>query len=381
MSEQVSTKVARSNAQFAFDVYHLLCQQSGNLFFSPSSIATTLAMAYAGARGETSAQMERVLHVVTEEEETHSGFAALESIIADIQEEGLVRLDSANSLWPQAAHPILADYLRLVERYYGTSVTPVDYSNGPAAARLINGWIEQHTKGHIRDLVPASLDPLTRLILVNAIYFRGKWLYPFDADFTDDARFSISRWRSTTVPMMRQTDEFRYAQVDGLQMLELPYAGQDLAMLVLLPESHKGIGSVEQRLSGDILQQWCELLQPARVQLSLPRFRMDRQFELSSVLTTLGLRDAFHDKRADFSGIDGGAGRLYISQVMHKAFVDVDEIGTEAAAATVLMEFGRSIFDRTKPVVFRADHPFLLAIRERSEGNILFLGRVSNPAK
>ncbi len=259
-------------------------------------------------------------------------------------------------------------------------VTAVDYRDGPAAAQRINHWVEQKTQGRITALVGPDLDPLTRLLLVNAIYFKGKWDTPFDRERTDEHRFWLGRSNSVTAPMMRRTGTFRFAQVDGLQVLELPYASDELFMLVLLPRSRTGLGGLERELTAASFEGWCESLRLTHAEVLLPRFRLTRDFELSQALMALGMRDAFDASRADFSGMDGRRRWLYVSQVIHKAFIDVDEQGTEAAAATAIRVTGRSAFlPLEKLVVFRADHPFLLAIRERSSGTILFLGRVANP--
>jgi len=382
MPTHISPALAHGTTAFALELYREIAKQEGNLFLSPSSIATALAMAYAGAHGETAAQMERVLHLSGAPEETHAAFAALREAVADVQERGEVRLDTAAGLWPAVGAPLLADYLRLLEAHYGTEVTPVDYGDGAAAAALINDWVARKTEGRITDLLPGSLDPLTRLILVTAIYFRGKWLKPFDEDLTNDRPFWRGRWNSVDVPTMERVGSFGYAEHDGLQILELPYAGKQVAMLILLPRSKTGLAHLERTLTAERLEAWCRSLAETRVDVRLPRFRIDSAFELSAVLATLGMREAFDAARADFSGMDGRPHWLYLSQVIHKAFVEVDERGTEAAAATAVYVTGLSalVRDPATPPAFHADHPFLVVIRERSSGAVLFLGRVANPA-
>lgn len=373
--------LARINAAFAFDLYRALCGESGNLFISPSSISTALAMTYAGARGETAAQMERVLQYGEQREQMHAEYAKFEALVARLQEAGQVRLDTANSLWPHDEHPLLEEYLRHVEHYYGSTVTPVDYDDAATAAAQINEWVERKTEGHIKNLVPSHLPPLTRLILVNAIYFRGTWTHPFEESDTHDAPFWVSDRESVNVPMMCQTHEFGYTHADGVQILELPYTDWRIAMLVLLPDDRTGIGELEERVTTASLNAWCGELEPAEVDVSLPRFKMTRGFELSRVLTEMGMPDAFDQGRADFSGMDGCHPWLFIGQVFHKAFIDVDEQGTEAAAATAVSVSGRSFVIPPEPVVFRADHPFLVIIREKVNGHILFLGRLVNPVE
>jgi serpin B len=376
----VTAALARSNAAFAFDLYQAIRGQSGNLFFSPSSISTALAMTYAGARGNTATQMERVLHFGDDAEKTHGLFARFAELLGRVQEEGQVQLDTANSLWPHSEHPFLQEYLSLVERYYGTTITPVDYGNGMAAAAQMNAWVERKTQGRITDLISSDLDPLTRLILVNAIYFKAKWGHPFEESDTVDQPFWIGERESASVPMMRMTKQLGYAHTDGVQILGLPYIDRRVGMLILLPEDRTGIDGLEQRLAAENLQGWCDHLGAAQVDVSLPRFRMRGSIELSGVLAELGMAEAFDEDQADFSGMDGRQSWLYISRVIHKAFVDVDEQGTEAAAATAAIMLGRSIssFD---PITFCADHPFLVVIREQVNGHILFLGRVVNPVE
>ena len=249
--------LARTNAAFAFDLYRALRGESGNLFFSPSSISTVLGMTYVGARGETAVQMARVLHYEVEGEQVHDEYARFDALVGRVQEEGQVRLDTANSLWPHDEQPLLEQYLQLVERYYGSTVTPVDYGNAAAAAAQINDWVNQKTQGRITDLVPSVLPPLTRLILVNAIYFRGKWTHPFEECDTHEAPFWITDRESVDVPMMRQKKELPYTHADGLQILELQYRDWRIAMLVLLPDDRTGIDQLEQRVTPERLDAWC----------------------------------------------------------------------------------------------------------------------------
>ena len=380
MSASTSTALAPSISAFAFDLYRTLSDQPGNLFVAPADLARVLAMAYAGARGRTADQMAHALHLPSAPEEMHAAFATFDEVVAQIQERGQVRLDTASSIWPHAEHPLLAEYLKVMDRYYKASVLPVDYRDGAAAAQHINGWVSEQTQGLISHVVDPGLDPLTRLILVTAIYFRGRWEHPFDEDVTRDERFWIGRRKSVRVPMMRQMGTFRYAQRDGLQILDLPYAGEQVAMLVLLPAAKTGLARLEQALTAHDLEQYHRHLQHTTVEVLLPRFRVRTDVELCAQLRSLGMHDAFDAAHADFSGIDGRERSLYISWVIHRAFIDTDEAGTEAAAASAIgMALGTPGFFRQRPVTFRADHPFLVVIRERSTGTILFLGRVENP--
>lgn len=371
--------LAAGNTAFAVDLYHQLRGGEGNLFFSPYSISTALAMTYAGARGNTEAEMARVLHFDLDhltQETLHSAFADLEAHLAQIQAQGDIALHVANALWPQVGYAFFSAFLDLCQRCYGVSITPVDYAADSEAARQqINAWVEEKTREKIKELLkPPHVTPLTTLILVNAIYFKGNWSSQFDPEDTDDGPFYRLAGDAVKAPMMRQTARFGYRETDDLQVLELPYVGGDLSMLVLLPQERDGLPALEAALTVDNLALWTQRLYPTKVQVVLPRFKLSGEFDLSETLEAMGMVDAFHGS-ADFSGMTGQRD-LFISAVVHKAFVDVNEEGTEAAAATAVV-MGRGI---SLSPVFEADHPFLFLLRENSTGSILFLGRVVDPA-
>jgi serpin B len=369
--------LAAGNTAFAIDLYHQLRGAEGNLFFSPYSISTALAMTYAGARGNTEAEMARVLHFDLNhltQEALHSAFAALETHLAQIQATGDIALHVANALWPQVGYAFLAAFLDLCQRCYGVTITPVDYAGDSEAARQqINAWVEEKTRDKIKELLkPDHVTPLTTLILVNAIYFKGNWASQFDPEDTDDAPFYRLAGDAVKAPMMRQKARFGYRETDDLQVLELPYVGGDLSMLVLLPCERDGLPALEAALTVDNLALWTQGLRPTEVLVLLPRFKLSGQFDLGETLQAMGMVDAFY--AADFSGMTGRR-NLFISAVVHKSFVDVNEEGTEAAAATaVVMSRGFS-----PSPLFVADHPFLFLIRENTTGSILFLGRVVDP--
>jgi len=366
----------QGNTEFALALYHKLSAAEGNLFFSPYSISTALAMTYAGARGNTEAQMAQALHFLLEQEQLHPAFALLEARLSDVERKGHVQFAAANALWPQKGYTLLESFLALTKQHYGVRVAAVDYGDAEAARGTINAWVEEKTAGKIQEVIPPGLlDAETLLILVNAIYFKGNWASQFDRSLTGDAPFWVAPRAQVQVPMMSKVDEYRYGEVDGLQVLELPYAGYDLSMIVLLPRKMDGLADLEDRLTVENLDTWTEHLWHIEVQVSLPRFEITRSIRLSDALTSMGMVDAFGD--ADFSGMDGSK-TLYVRAVLHKAFVSVDEEGTEAAAATAALM--RTIGAIWSPSVFHADHPFLFLIRENSTGSILFLGRVMNPA-
>jgi serpin B len=371
--------VVDGNAQFALDLYDRLRRTPGNLFFSPYSISTALAMTYAGARGNTERQMAQTLHFVLDQGRLHPAFASLETSLNAVQEKGHVQLSVANALWPQRGYPFLDEYLALVKEFYGVLITAVDYAGDPEAARLrINAWVEERTANKVRDLIPAGLlDGLVRLVLTNAVYFKGDWAHQFESARTKKEPFWVTPNEKVMAPLMAQQGEFRYAETASLQILELPYAGQDLSMLVLLPRSRDGLAELENGLTVENLQGWARRLWPIQVQVTLPRFKTTSQFRLAATLAAMGMPDAFDQDKANFAGMDGRTLWLYISAVLHKAFVDVNEEGTEAAAATAVVMRARSA--PAPPAVFRADHPFVFLIVDHRTGSILFLGRLVDP--
>ncbi len=371
-------RVVKGNTAFALDLYAKLRSRAGNLFFSPYSLSTALAMTYAGARGDTATQMVRTLHLTLEAKDLHPTFARLEAGLKTAQAQGGNLLTVANSLWPDVSYPLLKEFVELTKEYYGVLVIPVDYGNPETARQTINAWVDQKTQGKIKDLIlPGMLEPLTRLVLVNASYFKGRWTYPFEERATEDAPFRITASDQVQVPMMAQTNLFGYGEDDGLQILELPYAGDNLAMVVLLPRSVDGLTELETALTVANLEKWTSHLSKRRMPVSLPRFKTTLQFELSRTLAALGMVDAFDAQKANFSGMDGKEHELYLGLAVHKAFIDVNEEGTEAAAATAIV--ARTLSFGPPPLVFRADHPFVFFIREKISGSILFLGRVANP--
>jgi len=370
----VATAV-QGNTEFALDLYQKLRTTDGNIFFSPYSISTALAVTYAGARRDTAIQIAQALHFLLDQKQLHPAFALLEAKLGEVGKKGQVQLRIANTLWPQKGYALLEEFLALMKQYYGVLITAVDYGNAEAARHTINAWVEEKTENKIKDLIlPRMLDALTRLVLVNAIYFKGNWASQFDQRLTSDAPFWVTPDDQVQVPTMTQKHKFRYGEGNGLQILELPYAGDDLSMIVLLPEGIGVLAKLEDSLTGENLGRWARNLRETEVEVFLPRFEITFPFRLDDTLKSMGMVDAFSD-RADFSGMDEEP--LYISAVLHKAFLAVNEEGTEAAAATaVIMARGPP----SLPPIFRADHPFVFLIRENSAGSILFLGKVVNPA-
>ncbi len=388
----------KADVDFAVKLYGQLSadekHRGRNLFFSPYSLFTALTMTAEGARGKTAAEMGQTL-CFPDAARNAGPDAAAKPWNMGVLHIGIAGLDqrynapkapyelrSANALWGEQSHPFLKSYVDTIDRYYGTDgLFDVDFIHHHEAARLrINRWVEKRTEEKIKDLVPKKLiDDATRLVLTNAIYFKGAWIEVFDEKDTKPAEFTVSPGKKVEVPMMFQMRKHPYMEDGSLQVLELPYRGDELSMLIVLPKDAAGLSKLERSLSSEQIGRWMADLRPRKVNVYLPKFKLESKFELRAALTALGMKLAFFDS-ADFSGMDGMRD-LCISAVVHKAFVDVSEKGTEAAAASAVI-MGRSGVPRPsqKPVDFRADHPFLFAVYDNQNGNILFLGRMINPA-
>ena len=384
--------VATAGNAFACDLYQELREAPGNLFFSPYSISTALAMTYAGARGVTAEEMARVLHFGKVDDTIHPTYARLlqELAPAGAPAPGSIRtgkstagyqINIANRLWGQRGFEFLSSFLELTREHYGAQLEEVDFVTAAEAARqTINDWVADRTAEKILDLIPPGvLNRRTTLVLTNAIYFYGKWAHQFKARATQDRPFWITPTESVDVPTMHKLHRFAYASFPDLEVLELPYEGGDLSYLVLLPRERDGLLNLERRLTAGALDAWLAELAAHQVRVSLPKYKLTSWFDLSAILKMLGLSTAFSAQRADFSGMTGRR-ELYISKVIHKAFVDVQEEGTEAAAATAVIIERTSVAEPPLDVIeFKADHPFLFLIRDNRSGSILFLGRYAQP--
>lgn len=374
-----SRVAVRGNTVFALNLYQQLNQEDGNLFFSPYSISTALSMTYGGARGETARQMAEALHFSLVQKQLHPAFASVQAELNAIQKKGQVKLAVANSIFPHRSYTFRDDYLDLVQKNYGTEIVPVDYVKEPEVARqTINRWVENKTNDKIQDLIPEGvLNELTRMVLANAIYFKGNWSNQFDKKFTRSQPFKVAAGKSVPTPMMfqRRLYPFFVDQENGLQVLELPYEGDEVSMVLLLPSKPDGLVQLEKKLTVKNLKKWLVELRPVEVEATIPKFKMTAEFSLAEPMKSLGMRDAFVAGKADFSGLDGSRD-LSISAILHKAFVDVNEEGSEAAAATAVVIRTRSA--RRYPR-FRADHPFIFLIRDKVTGSILFMGRYAKP--
>jgi serpin B len=374
--------LVEGNSAFAFELYQALKGEEGNLFYSPYSISMALAMTYAGARGETAEQMADTLHFILEQEKLHPAFNWLDTELASRgegaegkDEEGF-RLNIVNAIWGQKDYEFLSEFLDVLAENYGAGMRILDFINETEQSRVaINDWVSNQTEGRIEDLIPpGAIDALTRLVLTNAIYFNAAWENPFDEDITADGPFYLLDGGQVSVPMMKQTEWFGYTEGEGYQAVQLPYDGNELSMVILLPEA----GNFQAFEEGLQAQQVCDIisdLQTTGVTLTMPKFEFDSEFSLADTLAGMGMPIAFSGA-ADFSGMTGSPD-LFISEVIHKAFVSVDEAGTEAAAATaVIMRMSAA---PGLPVEVTIDHPFIFLIRDIETDAILFVGRVLNP--
>jgi serpin B len=369
--------VVKGNTEFATDLYAQLREQGGNLFFSPYSISTALAMTYAGARGQTAQEMAKTLHCTLDQAQLHPAYAAL---IANLKASGKksgCALHIANALWGQRGYPFLADFLTLNKKSYDAGLSDVDFVGHAEEARnTINAWVEKQTKEKIQELLkPGILDSETRLLLTNAIYFKSNWQSPFNKQATQQEAFMTSAEQKVRVPMMHQAAQFGSFDGGSFEALDLPYHGSEWSMVVFLPKKVDGLAEFEKSLNTVQLAQWLAQMKPVNVDVALPKFKMTAEFNLQQVLSALGMPTAF-SRAADFSGMTGGRD-LFISEVVHKAYVDVQEEGTEAAAATGVVM--KRLIAELPSRVFRADHPFVFVIRDLRSNSILFLGRVTDP--
>ncbi|MFW6150645.1 MAG: serpin family protein [Chloroflexota bacterium] len=381
--DDLDTLVAGNN-EFAFDLYRQVADDSGNLFYSPYSVSLALAMTYAGVRGETEEQMARAMHFDLPQGRLHPAFNRLDQELAsrgegaEGEDEGGFRLNIVNAIWGQKDYSFRQEFLDTLARNYGAGLRVVDFETAPEQCReIINEWVEKQTEERIKDLIAQGMiDELTRLVLTNAIYFNAAWASQFEEDATSPGTFHLLDGGEVEVPMMHQTESFRHVKNDNFQAVELPYDGHELSMVVLMPAAGE-FEEFERSLDNEMMAEAIDSLQSGRVKLTMPKFRVESSFNLNDALSEMGMGVAFEHAFADFSGMDGTR-RLYITDVVHKAFVDVDEKGTEAAAATAVMVGLESA--PAEPVSITIDHPFVFLIRDMETGTILFTGRVTNPA-
>jgi serpin B len=386
VSSDDSRTLVDGNNAFAVDIYQSLRSNEGNLILSPFSISLALAMTYAGARGETETQMADTLHFDLPQGRLHPAFNALDLDLASRGEAGSdesepLQLNIANSVWVEQTYPFLQEYLDLIASDYGAGIRLADFVNRfDGVRREINDWVSDETQEKIKDLLPEGiLSADTRMVLVNAIYFKTNWLSQFDPNHTAEAPFHLlDGTEEVGVDMMSQDAFIPYYRGNGFQAVELAYAGDSAAMDIIVPDEGN-FETIESYLNSDFLDETWNGLQPTRVTLSLPRFTFESEFNLSETLRSMGMPDAFDPGRADLSGMTGQED-LFISDVVHKAFVAVDEAGTEAAAATAVI-VGVTSAQVPDNLILTINRPFIFIIRDKPSGQILFIGRVLNPSQ
>jgi serpin B len=377
--------VVSGNTDFAFALYDRLRSDPNalstkrNLFFSPYSISTAFALSYGGARSQTKEQIATVLHFTLPDQNLYSAFGVLQKRLDQGDKSRGYCLYLANALWAQKGEPFLKEFLDLTQNYYNAELNQLDFVNEPELSRkIINSWVEEKTRDKIKGLIPPrGVHKDTVLILTNAIYFKGEWKTKFSRWKTKNADFSVSANQKVKAPFMHLKEDFKYCEDANLQVLEMPYKSDEISMLVILPRNIEGIGEVENTLTTEYLNLLLTRIHTRKVDVYFPKFKMTwGTFCLNDTLIALGMRDAFDIQKADFSGMNGKGG-IWISDVFHKAFIEVNEEGTEAAAATGI---GLSK-SRTDIRDFRADHPFIFIIKDNRSGSILFMGRLMNPTE
>lgn len=369
----------QGNNAFAVELYQHLKDQPGNLFFSPESISTALAMTYAGARSQTATEMAKVLHFTLSPDKLHP---AMGKLLAErnAAHDGY-QLKESDALWGQQGCHFLPDFLALTKTDYGAAFNTVDFAKNDEATQIINNWVAQQTNDKITNLIAQGiLTPKTRLVLTNAIYFTGEWETQFKKEDTKDENFFVAPMQAVKVPMMHRTGRFQYFDGGTFQALAIPYKGKELSMVIFLPKQVDGLAAFEQSLTPDKLQRWISQLRATtNIIVALPTFEMTKECRLDDVLEAMGMQHAF-GRRADFSRMVDAKG-LYISAVLHNAYINVNEKGTEATATTAVVIDGARVAlasPSAPPTFFRADHKFLFVIRDNDTGGILFIGRVAH---
>lgn len=379
-SAKAADNIIDANNQFTFDLYSRYSTDDSNIFFSPYSISSALAMTYEGARGQTAEEMQKVMHFPDDTAKMRSDFSSLYQTLNP--PNSIYQLSTANALWAQKDYTFLQDYLNIVEQNYYGKTTNLDFKTDTENSRItINNWVANKTNNKILNLIPQGMiNPYTRLVLTNAIYLKANWSQQFKPSGTSEQDFNLSSGTTTKTQMMHQEFSFNYMENDNLQMLEMDYADSNLSMLVLLPKDNN-LKNLETSINLKYLEDWKKEMNSTDVMVSFPRFKFETNYFMADDLKAMGMPTAFNTNNADFSGMTGNTD-LYISQVIHKAFINVSESGTEAAAATAVVMQAGAVGPgepQPEPKIFNANHPFIFLIQEKSTGTILFMGRVENP--
>ena len=386
VSDANLSQLVQGNTRFGMNLYYSLLQGGENIIFSPYSISVALAMAQAGAQGETLQQMNKALIYALPSDELHPAINALQQTLNNrennVYEEGKkdFELNIVNAIWGEKTYTFLPEYLDLLAENYGAGLRLADFINQPDASRKeINQWVSSQTNDRINNLLPeGSITGLTRLVLTNAIYFKASWLHQFEPGMTQDGDFFLISGQKVQVPMMRQTETFGYARENGNQLISLPYEGNKLSMLIILPDENN-FAQVEESIGELDIHNLVRSISYAQLDLSMPKFKIESSFGLAEPLDAMGMKDVFVPGIADLSGMDGTRD-LYISSVQHKAFIEVDETGTEAAAATAVV-VGVESMPMDEPIKVSIDRPFIFFIVDNDSGSVLFMGRVLDPSK
>ena len=375
-----SSQTVSAANQFAFELYARYKNTNDNVFFSPYSISSALEMTYEGARGKTADEIQSVFHFP---QDTATRIGSFAKLYSEINPQNVTyQLSTANALWAQKSYPFDINYLKTIETYYGGNAANLDFiADTEGSRQTINNWVSEKTANKIPELfAKGTLDQSTRLVLTNAIYFKGKWATPFEKLATSEKDFSTAAQSKSKVSMMNRQDNLKYAGTSDYQTIELPYEKNDLSMIVILPNASK-MDIVEKMLNNSTFNAIKESLNSELVYVSLPKFKFDTAYNMNNTLATMGMPTAFNPSSADFSGMDGTRS-LYIGTVIHKAYIDVYEEGTEAAAATgVAMKLSAGPMNPPQPKIFNANHPFIFAIVHNQSGSILFMGKVNDPTK
>jgi len=370
---------AESNNAFGFDLYHKFKGEAGNLFFSPYSISSALTMTYEGAKGKTAEEMQTILYLPDDKNKIRHDFKSIydELIKADTP----YKLRTANALWAQKDYLFDNEYVNAIKKYYDGQLTNLDFKTKTENSRItINSWIENKTNDKIKNLIPKGmLSPMTRLVLTNAIYFKADWSKQFDAKDTREGKFRLVSGEDVSTQMMHKMGNCNYAETDNLQILEMDYLGNDLAMLIILPKENN-ISKIENIFSKEKLDAWKSAMENLKVRVTLPKFKFETKYFMAKDLKEMGMPTAFKYPDADFTAMSP-TDELYIDEVIHQTFVEVAEYGTEAAAATavIMMAGAAPQREQEQPKIFNADHPFIFIIHQKKSGNILFMGRLSDP--
>ncbi len=374
-------ETVKGNNEFALKMYSKLNKEGQNLFFSPWSISSALAMTYEGAKGQTAEEMRNTLNFQENDLDRRSSFAKLHNLLNKKNSE--YQLSTANALWAQKNFPFLENYINTTKNYYSAELTNLNFVNKTEESRkTINSWVEEKTNDKIKDLIPSgTLNPTTRLVLTNAIYFKGDWTIKFDKTKTKKEDFKVNENTIVQADMMRlkeDSEKFNYSETEELQILEMPYKGKNLSMIVLLPKND--LKKIESMLSTEKLNEWKKTMHKKEVYVYFPKFKFETKYFIGNILSEIGMPTAFNSN-ADFTGMFDSSKvneNLFISKVIHQSFVQVDEEGTEATAATGVI-VGYTSTGPSEPIIFKADHPFIFIIQENSTESILFMGKVVNP--